>query len=127
MPNHPVRTIWQARADALLQAFAAVMNWARETTGFAPTEADIAEMLSLRSIALIAQERLLPIPHGGQGCFLDLAGIPDALVLPLRAYLGETGGYDLGLPWDRQRSDQPYKLHSYTLLSLGEVRPGCPA
>ena len=95
MPNHPVRTIWQARADALLEAFAAVMNWARETTGFAPTEADIAEMLGLRSIALIAQERLLPIPHGGQGCFLDLAGIPDALVFPLRTYLGETGGYEL--------------------------------
>lgn len=127
MPNHPARTIWQARADALLEAFAAVMNWARETTGFAPTEADIEEMLSLRSIALIAQERLLPIPHGGQGCFLDLAGIPDALVFLLRAYLGETGGYDLDLPWDRQRSDQPYKQHSYTLWSLGEARSGCAA
>lgn len=127
MPDDAVHKSLQARACALLEAFAAVMNWTREATGLASMEADVAEMLSLRSIALIVQERLLAIPHGDPGFFLDLASIPDPLLHPLRCYPGETGGYDLNLPPEGRRSDQPLKLHDFTLWSLSEARSGCAA
>lgn len=124
MQRHPSEAIWQARAHALVDAVGAVLLWAQRTKGHHSTEDCVAELMSLRSIVSIAQNRRLPVPYAGKNCFLSLKGIPPALLDPLRRYLDETGGYDRRLPYDGQRSDEPQKQHGYVLWFLGQSLPG---
>lgn len=126
MPYEQSHRVWQARADALLDGMGRVLRWARTTRGYAPTEACMAELLSLRGVASIVQDRRLPMPFAGKGCSLSLAGIPDSVLDPLRSYLGDTGGYDMDLPCDQQRSDEPSRQHSYVLWALGQPMPRRP-
>lgn len=126
MLNEQSHRVWQARADALLDGMGRVLRWARVTRSYAPTEACMAELLSLRGVASIVQDRRLPMPFAGKGRSLSLSGIPDSVLAPLRRYLGETGGYDMALPCNRQRSDEPCKQHSYVLRTLGQPTPRRP-
>ncbi len=117
MSSNPSQDFWQARAAAFLQSMRAVLRWAREAKGFMPTQADLPEVVSLRAIAAIAQERHLPTPRLQGAGFVDLSDMPDALARPLLCYLAEIGGYDSVLPYERQTSTEPEKQHGYVLFT----------
>lgn len=123
----PASSVWQARADQLVQGLKAVLAWAREAKGLAPGQPDLRTAVSLRGIAMISQDLRLPVLHAEETGSLDLSGMPDALALPLRRYLVETGGYDPALPFDQQRSDEPARQHSYVLFTACQHLPGCLA
>jgi intracellular multiplication protein IcmO len=120
----PTCTVWQARADQLVQGLKGVLAWAREAKGLASGQPDLRKAVTLRGIAMISENLRLPVLHAEEGGSLDLSGMPDALALPLRHYLAETGGYDPALPYDQQRSDEPAKQHSYVLFTACQHLPG---
>ncbi len=113
----PGRDLWQARAYALLQNLEAVLAWARDAKWLAPSQANLPRAVTLRGIASIAEERRLPVLHTDGEGLLDLSDMPDALALPLCRSLGETGGYDLALPYSQQRSEEPQRQRSYVLFA----------
>ena len=123
----PACSVWQARADQLVQGLKGVLAWAREAKGLAPGQPDLRKAVSLRGIAMISGDLRLPVLHAEEGGSLDLSGMPHDLALPLRRYLAETGGYDPLLPYDQQRSDEPARQHSYVLFAACQHRPGCLA
>ena len=47
---------------------------------------------------------------------IEVPDIPEAFLYPLRAYLGETGGYDATLPYNKQKTDEPAKQHSFVIM-----------
>lgn len=120
-------TCWQARGREVVDAVGAVLRWARQARGCRCTEACVAELLSLCSVASIVQDLRLPVPWAGKGRFVSLKGIPPAVLDPLRSYLDDLNGYDPRLPADRQRTDQPCKHHGFALLSLGDIQRGAGA
>ncbi len=127
MQQGPSLNFWQVRGFEVVDAVGAVLRWAQQARGYRCTEACVAELLSLRSVASIVQDRRLPVPWAGEGRFVSLKGIPPSVLDPLRSYLDGLNGYDRRLPADRQRTDQPCKHHEFALSSLGDVRPGAGA
>ncbi len=109
--------VFQGRLDYLIASLGPVLQWARRVKGYSPAEADLRAAASLRGIGMIVGERRLPLVHGdGQGV-LDLSGMPDELVSPLRSYLAELPGYDLSKPHGQQRSSVPDQQHGYVLFT----------
>lgn len=127
MSSNPSEDFWQARAAAFLQSVRPVLRWAREAKGFTPTQADLPDVVSLRGIAAIAQERQLPAPRLPGAGFVDLSDMPDALARPLLCYLGEIGGYDSALPYERQASTEAEKQHGYVLFTARHTLSECLA
>ncbi len=121
---NPAYSVWQARADQLVQGLKGVLAWAREAKGLAHGQPDLRKAVSLQGIAMISDDLRLPVLHAKERGSLDLSGMPDALALPLRRYLAETGGYDPALPYDQQRLDEPAKQHSYVLFAACQHLPG---
>jgi intracellular multiplication protein IcmO len=109
--------VFQGRLNAFIACLGPVLRWARRVKGYSPAEADLRAAASLRGVAMIVDDRRLPLAHGdGQGVF-DLSGVPDELVSPLRSYLAELPGYDLSKPHRQQRSPLPHQHHGYVLLT----------
>jgi len=124
---NPFRDFWEVRADQLVQSVQHVLTWARDADALPSRQPGLQVDLSLHGIAMIAMERRLALLPPDAGPPADLTSAPDALILPLLRYLGETGGYDLELPCDRQRTDEPARQHSYVLSSArGQVPMGLP-
>ena len=47
---------------------------------------------------------------------IPVADIPEALLYPLDSYLGETGGFDKSLAFNKQKSNQPAEQHSFVVM-----------
>ncbi|MBD0273427.1 MAG: type IV secretion system DNA-binding domain-containing protein, partial [Acetobacteraceae bacterium] len=110
--------VFMQRAAALLGAWTPILVWLR---GRKRVPIDISsirfatELESVASIAFHKRFRRLDVPTGAAS-FLDVPDIPEALLHPLRAYLGDTGGYDASLPFNKQRTDEPAKQHSFVTM-----------
>ena len=49
--------------------------------------------------------------------------MPEDLIYPLQAYLGELPSYDMSLDWNRQKSEEPSKQHGLAQLYFTHTFP----
>ncbi|MDD2859493.1 MAG: type IV secretion system DNA-binding domain-containing protein [Acidiphilium sp.] len=115
--------VFRAGAIALLGSLAPVLVWVRDHHGIPIDIERIRFATELRSVASIATKKkfLIRKSVNSDPEEIDIGDIPGALIYPLRAYLGETGNYELDLDWNRQKSTEPSRQHSFVLLHFRQT------
>jgi intracellular multiplication protein IcmO len=110
--------VFMARAVALMGALTPALVWIRDNKRLPIDIEKIRFAVELQSIASLALEKRFRRLYvdTGQVEIVDVSDIPEAFLYPLRAYLGETGGYDSSLPYNKQKSDEPAKQHSFVTM-----------
>ena len=110
--------VFMQRAVALMGALTPVLVWMRDHNGVPIDIESIRFATELESIVSLARDRVFRRRDTATGVIADLPvpGIDEALLYPLRSYLGESGGYDLSQPVHKQRSDEPAKQHSFVVM-----------
>ena len=115
--------VFMSRAVSLLGALMPALVWLRDNKGFAIDVERLRFATELGSIAALALEkRFLRLDiETGQVESIDVPDIEPALLYPLSAYLGETGGYDKSLAHNKQKSDEPAKQHAFVTMHFSAV------
>lgn len=110
--------IFMQRAVALLGALTPALVWMRDTHGVPIDIESIRFATELESIVSLVKDKvfLRRNPLGGDPSQIAVPDISEHLIYPLRAYLGETGKYDLTQPVHKQKSDEPAKQHSFVVM-----------
>jgi len=110
--------VFMARATALLGALTPALVWMRDNKGV-PIDIDaIRHATELQNIASLAIDRVFRRRDQATGAVTEIPvpDIDEALLYPLKSYLGETGGYDPAMPYNGQKSDEPAKQHSFVVM-----------
>jgi intracellular multiplication protein IcmO len=114
--EHDSNGVFRERAVALIGTITPVLVWMRDHKGVPLNIEVIRESIKLRWIWKMAMERVFVLrdPETGKETEIDVSNeMPEEIVWPLKAYLGELPGYDPALPLDKQRGDEPSKQHGY--------------
>jgi intracellular multiplication protein IcmO len=74
--------------------------------------------LELRSIYTLAMHRIFLTRDkiNGDVAKIQALDIPEEIIYPLKAYLGELPGYDISVPYNEQKGDEPSKQHGFALF-----------
>ncbi|MBR0641217.1 type IV secretion system DNA-binding domain-containing protein [Roseomonas hellenica] len=110
--------VFRARAVALIGTIAPVLVWMRDLRGVAINIETIRFALELRSIWTLATHKIFLHRQAIDGEVQEIAvpTMPEDILYPLRAYLGELPGYDTSLPYNQQKGDEPSKQHGFALF-----------
>lgn len=110
--------VFRARAVALIGTIAPVLVWMRDQKGVAINIETIRFALELRSIWTLATHKIFLHRQAIDGEVQEIAvpTMPEDILYPLRAYLGELPGYDTSLPYNQQKGDEPSKQHGFALF-----------
>ena len=111
--------VFRDRAVALIGTIAPVLVWLRDHKGVSLNIEVIRSSILLPWIWKLAMEKivLLRDPETGIVTPLDLKDqIPEDIVWPLKAYLGELPGYDPTIPLDKQKGEKPFEQHGYAQM-----------
>ncbi len=110
--------VFRARAVALIGTVAPVIVWMRDTHGITINIEKIRFCLELRWIWTLAMRRvfLTRDPSTGRIAEIPVPDMPENIIYPLLAYLGEVPGYDISVPYNEQRSEKPSEQHGYSLM-----------
>ena len=110
--------IFMARAITLMGALTPVLVWMRDAHGVLIDIESIRFATDLESIVSLAKDKVFRHrdPATGTITGIPVPDINEALVYPLRSYLGESGGYDLSQPVHKQRDPEPAKQHSFAVM-----------
>lgn len=115
--------VFKAGAVALLGSLAPVLVWLRDNKRVPIDIEKIRFATELRCVATLVAHRkfLVRNPENGEISDVDVVDMPEALLYPLRAYLGETGDFDFNLPWNQQKTNEPARQHSFVLLHFRQT------
>lgn len=108
--------VFRERAVALIGTITPVLVWLRDHRGVVLNIDLIRSSIELPWIWKVAMDKVLPLrdPRTGVVTEFDLSGeVPEDVLVPLRAYLGEVPGYDTSLPPDKQKDSKPREQHGY--------------
>jgi len=108
--------VFRERTVALIGSIAPVLVWLRDHRGIPLNIEVIRFSIELRWIWRLAMERVVLLRNAETGAVteMDVKGsIPEDVVWPLQAYLGELPGYDPTVPLDKQKGDEPSKQHGF--------------
>jgi intracellular multiplication protein IcmO len=110
--------VFRARAVALIGTIAPVLVWMRDQKGVPISIESIRFALELRSIWTLATHKIFLHRQAVDGEVKEIAVpvMPEDILYPLRAYLGELPGYDTSLPYNEQKGDEPSKQHGFALF-----------
>ena len=110
--------VFRGRAVALLGTMAPVLVWMRDHKGITINIEQIRQSLELRSIWTLAtlKQFLIREPGATDPRTIAVPDIPGDLLYPLLAYLGEIPGYNIDLPYNEQKTDEPFKQHGFALF-----------
>jgi intracellular multiplication protein IcmO len=111
--------VFRERAVALIGTIVPALVWLRDHKGLSLNIDVIRFSIELRWIWRMAMEKvcLLRDSETGQITELDVSTeVPEDIIWPMKAYLGELPGYDESLPLDRQKGDEPSKQHGYAQM-----------
>ncbi len=110
--------VFRARAVALIGTIAPVLVWMRDQKGVPINIETIRFALELRSIWTLATHKVFLHRQAIDGEVKEIAvpTMPEDILYPLRAYLGELPGYDNSLPYNQQKGDEPSKQHGFALF-----------
>ena len=108
--------VFRERAVALIGTIAPVLVWLRDHKGV-PLNIDVIRFsIELRWIWKLAMQKIYVLRNAdtGKETEIDVNGeIPEEIIWPLKAYLGELPGYDPTMPLDKQKGDEPSKQHGF--------------
>ena len=107
--------VFRERAVALVGTLTPVLVWMRDHKGVPLNIETIRLSFELRSIWKVATKRLFEIrnPITGETTDIPVPEMPEDLIYPLQAYLGELPSYDMSLDWNRQKTEEPSKQHGF--------------
>jgi len=111
--------VFRARAVALIGTIAPVLTWMRDHRGVPISIETIRFCLELRWIWTLASHRLFMVrdPSNGKIIEYDVSkDMPEEIIYPMQAYLGELPGYDSSVPWNQQKDNKPSEQHGYALM-----------
>ena len=123
-PGH-ANGVFRERAAALVGALAPVLVWVRDHKGV-PLNIDTVRLsFELRSIWKVATKRVFEVrnPITDEMTDIPVPEMPEDLISPLRAYLGELPSYDMSLDWNRQKSEEPSKQHGFVQFYFTHTFP----
>src|SRR5271157_5611331 len=93
--------VFRDRAVALVGTLAPVLVWMRDHKGVP---------LNIETIRLAFEVRN---PSTGETTNIPFPHMPEDIIYPLKAYLGELPSYDLTLDWNKQKTEKPSKQHGF--------------
>ncbi len=123
IPGGDTNGVFKAGAIALLGSLAPVLVWVRDNKGIPIDIERIRFATELRGIATLVVKKkfLIRDPDNSEPISIDVSDMPEDYFYPLRAYLGETGDFDFGLDWNKQKTNEPSRQHSFVLLYFRET------
>ncbi|AOX18406.1 type IV secretory system conjugative DNA transfer family protein [Kozakia baliensis] len=115
--------VFRDRAVNLIGTLTPALVWMRDVHGLAINIETIRFATELRWIASLARHRLflVRVPGSNQPEKIEVRDIPDDILYPLQAYLGELPGYDIGLEWNQQKENKPSEQHGYATMYFSRV------
>ncbi len=116
--------VFRERAVALMGTITPVLVWLRDNKGIPLNIERIRYSIELRWIWKVAIERIVRLrdPKTGDETEIKLSNeIPEDIIYPLRAYLGELPGYDMTLPYDKQKDNGPSAQHGYAVFYFTSI------
>ena len=106
--------VFRSRAVALIGAVVPVLTWIRDHENIAIDIEKIRDALELRVIWKLAHKGIFELRNAKTGKVTERpVDIPEDIIYPLKAYLGEIPGYDTALDYNKQKSDEPSKQHGF--------------
>jgi intracellular multiplication protein IcmO len=107
--------VFRERAVALVGTLTPVLVWMRDHKSVPLNIETIRLSFELRSIWKVATKRLFEVrnPVTGETRDIPIPDMPEDLIYPLQAYLGELPSYDMSLDWNRQKTEEPSKQHGF--------------
>jgi|HubBroStandDraft_1064217.scaffolds.fasta_scaffold00088_43 intracellular multiplication protein IcmO len=110
--------VFRSRAIALVGTMAPVLTWMRDHKQVPINIEKIRFALELRGIWKLATRRVFELrnPETGEINEVSVPDMPEDLIYPLQAYLGEIPGYDTSLDYNKQKTDEPFKQHGFALF-----------
>jgi intracellular multiplication protein IcmO len=107
--------VFRDRAVALVGTLAPVLVWMRDHKGLPLNIETIRLAFELRCIWKVAMKRVFEIrnPATGETTDIPVPDMPEDIIYPLKAYLGELPSYDLSLDWNKQKTEEPSKQHGF--------------
>ena len=110
--------VFRARAVALIATMTPVLVWMRDNRGIPINIETIRFSLDLRGIWMLATQRIFCSrdPETGKVTEIPVPEMPEDIIYPAGAYLGELPGYDTSVPYNEQKGDEPSKQHGFALF-----------
>src|SRR5271166_5190444 len=110
--------VFRDRAVALVGTMAPVLVWMRDNKGVALNIDTIRLSFELRCIWKIAMKKVFEVRDPATGEIADVPAptIPEDIIYPLKAYLGELPAYDMSLDWNKQKTEEPSKQHGFAVF-----------
>ena len=110
--------VFRARAVALIALMTPILEWMRDNRGIPINIETIRFSLDLRGIWMVGTQRIFCLrdPESGKVIEIPVPDMPEDIVYPARAYLGELPGYDTSVPYNEQKGDEPAKQHGFALF-----------
>ena len=110
--------VFRDRAVALVGTMAPVLVWMRDHKGIALNIDTIRLSFELRCIWKVVVKKAFELrdPVSGETRDVDVSDIPEDVIYPLRAYLGELPAYDMSLDWNKQKTEEPSKQHGFAVF-----------
>ena len=107
--------VFRDRAVALVGTLAPVLVWMRDHKGVPLNIETIRLAFELRCIWKVAMKRAFEVrnPSTGETTDIPVPDMPEDIIYPLKAYLGELPSYDLTLDWNKQKTEEPSKQHGF--------------
>ncbi len=107
--------VFRERAVALVGTLTPVLVWMRDHKNVPLNIETIRLSFELRSIWKVATKRVFEVrnPMTGETTDIPVPEMPEDLIYPLQAYLGELPSYDMSLDWNRQKTEEPSKQHGF--------------
>ncbi|MCW2319209.1 hypothetical protein M2322_004778 [Rhodoblastus acidophilus] len=110
--------VFRDRAVALVGTLSPALVWMRDNKGVSLNIETIRQSFELRCIWKVAVNKVFEFrdPATGETQDIDVSDIPEDVIYPLRAYLGELPAYDMSLPWNKQKTEEPSKQHGFAVF-----------
>jgi intracellular multiplication protein IcmO len=109
---------FRVRGEVFMDGLLKVLRWAQAEKGVRLDAAQIQTCLPFVEVGRLVQARQLATRRGPDVVTIDVSAIPEAVLIPLRAYLHELPGFDPRRPADRQGTHEPQHQHEQVVLSL---------
>ena len=113
------------RAAALVGALTPVLVWVRDYRGVPLNIDTVRFSFELRSIWKVVTQRMFEVrdPISGETTDIPVPEMPEDVVYPLQAYLGELPSYDMSLDLNRQKTEEPSKQHGLAQFYFTDTFP----
>jgi intracellular multiplication protein IcmO len=109
---------FRVRGEVFMDGLLKVLRWAHAEKRVQLDAAQIQISLPFVEVGRLVQARQLATRRGPDAATIDVSDIPEAVLIPLRAYLHELPGFDPRRPADRQATDESRHQHEQVVLSL---------